>query len=208
MHRGSPLALVVALMLCVGATVAGYVNAQPDTYTSTAVLSLSPRDPAETGSDDLALAASRYVAYLAAPATQNKIGATLGERPGEVPEATTVMQQPATVNLRISVVGTAPESGAEIANALAAAGVRASVDDSQVVADVVVPAVVPVAPSGPQRRLLLLVGGAVALCLGVVAWLALGYLRPRLEVSSDATASSPRSSAVSGTLAAPTFSSR
>ena len=177
MNRGSPLALVIALMLCLAATVAGYVQAQPDSYTSTAVLSLSPRDPGEIGSDDLMLAASRYVAYLSAPATSNQIAASLGESPAAVARTTRVIQQPATVNLRISVVGVAPRDGAEIANALAAAGVRLSVDDLQVVADLIVPAVVPIAPSGPPRRLLVLLGGVGALCVGVLAVLALGYLR-------------------------------
>jgi capsular polysaccharide biosynthesis protein len=181
MNRGSPLALVIALMLCVAATVAGYVHAQPDSYTSTAVLTLSPRDPTEIGSDDLTLAAARYVAYLSAPATQNRVAAALGERPGQVAKAATVIQQPATVNLRVQVVGTSPENGAAIANALAVAGVRESVGDSQVVADLIVPAAVPLAPSGPPRRLLFLLGGVGALCLGVLAVLALGYLRPEFS---------------------------
>ena len=176
MTRGSPFALVVALMIALAGTVGWYVHAQPDSYTSTAVLSLSPRDSGEIGSDDLTLAVSRYVAYLSAPATLNQVAATLGESPSAVARATTVIQQPATVNLRISVVGTAPESGAEVANALAAAGVRESVADLQVVADLIVPAVVPVAPSGPPRRLLLLLGAVGAVGLGVLACLALSPL--------------------------------
>ena len=81
MNRGSPLALVVALVLCLAATTVGYVRAQPDAYTSTAVLSLSPRDPIEVGSDDLTLATSRYVAYLSAPATLDAVATSLGVRP-------------------------------------------------------------------------------------------------------------------------------
>lgn len=168
-RRGSPLALVVALLLCLAATVVAYIHAQPDAYTSTAVLSLSPRDTTDVGSDDLGLAKSRYLAYLSAPATLNQVAATLGERPGTVARTTTVTAQPATVNLRISVVGPAAENGAQIANALAVAGVRESVDDDQVVADLIVPAVVPVGPSGPPRRLLFLVGGAGLACLAVLS---------------------------------------
>ena len=179
MNRGSPLALVIALVLCLVATTVGFVHSQPDTYTSTAVLSLSPRDTGEVGSDDLTLAASRYVAYLSAPATLDSVATELGIRPGTVAKSTKVVQQPATVSLRISVSGPGAQEGAEIANALARAGVRQSVDDTQVVVDLIVPAVVPVAPSGPPRRLLYLVGGAGALCLGVLAVLALGYARPR-----------------------------
>ena len=89
------------------------------------------------------------------------------------------MQQPATVSLRISVTGPVARNGAEIANALARAGVRQSVDDDQVVADLIVPAVVPMAPSGPPRKLLYLVGAAGVLCVAVLALLALGYARPR-----------------------------
>ncbi|MFI5955349.1 hypothetical protein [Cryptosporangium sp. NPDC051539] len=177
MSRGSPFALVIALILCLGATAVAYVRAQPDTYTSTAVLSLSPRDPGEVGSDDLTLATSRYVAYLSAPATLDDIATSLGERPAAVAKSTIVAQQPATVNIRVSVNGPDAEGGAGIANALARAGVRQSVDDSQVVAELVVPAMVPVAPSGPPRRLLFLVGGAGAVSLGVLAVLALGYFR-------------------------------
>lgn len=185
MNRGSPLALVVALVLCLAATTAGYVHSQPDAYTSTAVLSLSPRDPAEVGSDDLTLATSRYVAYLAAPATLDAVAASLGIRPGTVAKSTKVVQQPATVSLRISVTGPTAQDGAEIANALARAGVRQSVDDGQVVVDLVVPAVVPVAPSGPPRKLLYLVGGAGVLCLGILAVLALGYARPRQRPAGE-----------------------
>ena len=177
MNRGSPLALVVALVVCLAATAVGYVHAQPDTYTSTAILSLSPRDTAEVGSDDLTLAASRYVAYLSAPATTGAVAASVGVRPATVAKSTLVAQQPATVNLRISVSGPDAQDGAAIANALARAGVRESVEDPQTVADLVVPAVVPSAPSGPPRRLLYLAGGGGALCLGVLAVLALGYLR-------------------------------
>ncbi|SHN46359.1 hypothetical protein [Cryptosporangium aurantiacum] len=181
MNRGSPLALVVALVVCLAATSVGYVHAQPDTYTSTAVLSLSPRDTGEVGSDDLTLAASRYVAYLSAPATLEGVATTLGLRRGVVAKSAHVVQQPATVSLRISVTGPDATGGAEVANALARAGVRQSVDDPQVIADLIVPAVVPVAPSGPPRRMLYLVGGSGALCLGVLAILALGYLRPRVR---------------------------
>lgn len=179
MNRGSPLALVVALVLCLAATTVGYVHAQPDAYTSTAVLSLSPRDPIEVGSDDLTLATSRYVAYLSAPATLDAVATSLGVHPETATKSTKVVQQPATVNLRISVTGPGARDGAEIANALARAGVRQSVDDSQVVVDLIVPAVVPVAPSGPPRTLLSLVSGAGVLCVAVLAVLALGYARPR-----------------------------
>jgi uncharacterized protein involved in exopolysaccharide biosynthesis len=178
-NRGSPLALVVALVLCLGATAVGYVHTQPDAYTSTSVLSLSPRDPGEVGSDDLTLATSRYVAYLSAPATLDALSGTLGVRAATTAKSTTVVQQPGTVNLRISVTGPDARDGAEIANALARAGVRQSVDDDQVVVDLIVPAVVPSAPSGPPRALLYLVSGAGVLCLAVLALLALGYARPR-----------------------------
>ncbi|TQS45498.1 hypothetical protein [Cryptosporangium phraense] len=177
MNRGSPFALVVALILCLAATTVGYVRAQPDMYTSTAVLSLSPRDPGEVGSDDLTLATSRYVAYLSAPATLDDVATVLGERPSAVAKSTTVAQQPATVNIRVVVSGPDAEAGADVANALARAGVRQSVDDPQVVAELIVPAMVPVAPSGPPRTLLYLVGGVGALCLGILAVLALGYFR-------------------------------
>ncbi|MFG1921139.1 hypothetical protein [Cryptosporangium sp. NPDC048952] len=179
MNRGSPLALVVALVLCLGVTTVGYVHSQPDAYTSTAVLSLSPRDPGEVGSDDLTLATSRYVAYLSAPATLEALSRSLGIRPGTTAKSAKVVQQPGTVSLRISVTGPDAQDGAEIANALARAGVRQSVDDSQVVVDLIVPAVVPSAPSGPPRKLLYLVSGAGVLCLAILAVLALGYARQR-----------------------------
>ncbi len=175
--RWAPLILVLAVACCAVATTALYVNGQPDVYTSSAVVSLSPRDTLRVGADNLSLAASRYVASLSAPTTLAAVAKQIGESPEDVAAGTEVLIQPNTVNIQIKVTLEQPERTALIANAIAAEGVRRSRTDGLVYTELVVPAVVPAAPSGPRRKLILLGGAGAAAGLSVLAIAALGYFR-------------------------------
>jgi hypothetical protein len=175
-QRFVPLILVAALALSVLGTVALYANSQPDVYTSRAILSLSPRDT-RFGSDNLELAASRYLAYLGSSSTLSQVGAEIGERPGVLANATEVIVQPATVNIAVSVTMPDRHRAARAANAVAALGLRQARSDRLVALELVVPGVIPKAPSGPPRRLLMIGGIGAALGLSVLAAAALGYFR-------------------------------
>jgi hypothetical protein len=171
-----PLILVAALALTVLGTVALYVNGQPDVYTSRAILTLSPRDTS-FGSDNLELAASRYLAYLSSPSTLSQVGAEIGERPSVLGKATEVLVQPATVNIVVSVTMPDRHRAARAANAVAALGLRQARADRLVALELVVPGVIPKAPSGPPRRLIMIGGLGAALGVSIIAVAALGYFR-------------------------------
>ncbi len=175
-QRFLPLILVAALSLTVLGTVALYANSRPDVYTSRAILSLSPRD-IRFGSDNLELAASRYLAYLSSSSTLTEVGAEIGERPSVLGGATEVIVQPATVNLVVIVTMPSRHRAARAANAVAALGLRQARADKLVALELVVPGVVAKAPSGPPRRLIMIGGLGAALGIAVLAAAALGYFR-------------------------------
>ena len=171
-----PLILVAALALTVLGTTALYVNSQPDVYTSRAILSLSPRDN-RFGSDNLELAASRYLAYLASSSTLRQVGEEIGERPAVLSRSTEVIVQPNTVNIAVSVTMTSRDRAARAANAVASLGLRRARGDKLVALELVVPGVIPKRPSGPPRRLIMIGGIGAALGLAVLAAAGLGYFR-------------------------------
>jgi uncharacterized protein involved in exopolysaccharide biosynthesis len=172
-----PVALVAAVVLAALGLAAGYVQSRPDVYTSTAVVSLSPKDAAKIGADNLELAASRYTAYLSAPATLATVAGRIGERPADVAAGTRVEVQPNTVNIQIRATSRDPERAAQVSNTLAAEGIRVSATDGLVSAALVVPAVVASGPSGPRRALIVLGGTGVGAGVAVLLLAALGYFR-------------------------------
>jgi capsular polysaccharide biosynthesis protein len=177
MQRWAPLVLVLALGFSIVGTAFLYANGQPDVYTSRAVLTLSPRDPGTVGGDNLQLASARYAAYLSSASTMEQVAGDIGEPLAVLAEFTEVRVQPNTVNIEIVVTMPAPSRAAAIANVLASAGLRQGRADPLVTVDLVVPAVVARAPSGPNRRLIIIGGFGVALLLSVVSTAALGYFR-------------------------------
>jgi capsular polysaccharide biosynthesis protein len=187
-NRFAPLLLVPALVVVVLGTVFLYAHGQPDVYTSRAVLSLSPRDPATVGGDNLQLAAARYTAYLASASTMEDVAAQIGESAQQVVDFTEVRVQPNTVNIEVVVTMRDQVRAATIVNALAAAGLAEGRVDPLVTVDLMVPGVVAKVPSGPNRRLILIGGFGVALMLGILAIAALGYL----QNSATLTWSSPQ----------------
>jgi uncharacterized protein involved in exopolysaccharide biosynthesis len=185
MRRWAPLIVVMALVLSVLGTTYLYSSSQPDVYTSRAVLSLSPRDANRVGADNLQLAASRYAAYLSSASTLRQVASDIGERPRLVSDSTAVRVQPATVNINIVVTMEEPARAATVANALASAALREGRVDPLVTVEVVVPGVVPLAPSGPRRSLIMIGGAGFALILAVVAAAALGYFRNSPTLGGD-----------------------
>lgn len=176
--RWAPLLLVAALAAGVVGTTFLYVNGRPAVYAGRAVVSLSPRGgDGPVGADNLELAASRYQAYLSSPANLERVAAQLGEDPTALRSATRVTVQPNTVTIAVVVTLRDPTRAAQAANAVAATGLRQARSDRLVSMELVAPAVVPQQPSGPNRRLAMLVGLGAALGLAVLALGVLGYFR-------------------------------
>jgi capsular polysaccharide biosynthesis protein len=184
-RRWAPLILVAALALAVVGTTYLYANSQPNVYSSRAVVSFSPRDAGRVGADNLQLASSRYVAYLSSGSTQRQVATDIGEEQTQVAKATQVRIQPATLNLEIVVTMRDAARAARISNALAAAALREARVDPLVTVELIVPAVVPRAPSGPKRSLIMIGGLGVALILSVVGVAALGYFRNSPTLGGD-----------------------
>jgi capsular polysaccharide biosynthesis protein len=181
--RFAPLLLVAALGLIVVATSYLYAHGQPDVYTSRAVLTLSPRDPGKVGADNLQLASARYTAYLSSESTMEQVAADIGEPAGQLARFTDVKVQPNTVNIEIVVAMRDGPRAAAIVNALAAAGLGQGRVDPLVSVDLMVPGVIAKAPSGPNRRLILIGGAGLALLAAVLAIAALGYFQNAATLS-------------------------
>jgi capsular polysaccharide biosynthesis protein len=175
--RLAPLILVLALAFVVVGTTYLYAHNQPDVYTSRAVLSLSPRDPGKVGADNLQLASARYTAYLASASTMEQVATDIGEPLQQVVDFTEVRVQPNTVNIEIVVTMRDGSRAAAIVNALAAAGLGQGRADPLVTVDLMVPGMIAKAPSGPNRRLIMIGGVGVALLMAGLAVAALGYFQ-------------------------------
>jgi capsular polysaccharide biosynthesis protein len=176
-NRLAPLILILALAFVVVGTTYLYANGQPDVYTSKAVLTMSPRNPLTVGGDNLTLAAARYAASLGSEQTLGRVAADLGEPMEQVIANTTVVVQPATINIEIAVTLRDRDRAASIVNAVASAGVASSRIDPLVSLDLIVPAVTVEAPGGPNRRLMLIGGSGFALLLALLGIAALGYFQ-------------------------------
>ncbi len=167
--------LLVALAVL--AASAAWVGSLPDRYTSTTVVSFAPRVDRPSGADTLQVLASKYVAYLSSPATLRAVGESTGEDPLLLQEAVRAEIAPATVNLTVAATLEDPSRAASVANAFAAAAAAESIDDANLRAEVLTPAVEPLGPSGPPRALLLAVGAAVAAGAGLLVAVVLSALR-------------------------------
>jgi len=166
---------VVAVAVVAGA--ASYVVSLPDQYTSTTVVSFAPRVDRPSGADTLQVLASKYVAFLSSPATLRSVAASTGEDARELQDAVRAEIAPATVNLTVSATLDDPARAASTANAFAAAAAAESIDDANLRADVLTPAVEPLGPSGPPRTLMLAVASVAGLGAGLLVGAALAGVR-------------------------------
>ena len=171
---GRPLVTGLLAAAAVLAGVAQYVWTQAETYTSVGIVSFAPRGDRQLGADTLEVLSSKYVAYVASPATLVRVAEDSGVSLPDLQEAVDAVIPPATANLSISVTSTDGAAATRLANALSAAVVRQSAVDVNLRADVVAPAVEPDHPSGTPPTLLLLGGSLVAAAVGALTVALLG----------------------------------
>ncbi len=181
--RWAPIFLVVALMVATVGTAVLYAGSQSDVYSSRAIVALTPRNPAGFGATNLRLAATRYSALLASDQTWREVSRSTGFSPDAVAEATEVSVQPNTVTITITVTLAQADRAAAVANAIATAGLRQSRSDELVLVELVAPGVTPTSASGPNRRLIVLGGLGMAVVVGAVAMVALGFFRNSATLS-------------------------
>ena len=183
LRRRWPLALLVALPLF-GAVLA-YAETLPDTYTSTSVVSLTPRPDIDVGGDVLRVVVPKYVAYLGSRPTLTAVSDRTDVDESDLRGGVEVSVAPETANLEIAAELLDPQDAADVAQELAEEAVRLSVTDRLLTAEVLVPAVAITEPSGPPRRLIEAAGLLLAVLAGVTLALVADRSQPRISTTDD-----------------------
>lgn len=187
LRRRWPLALLVAVPLFAGAV--AYAESLPSTYSSTTVVTLTPRPDVDVGGDVLRVVVPKYVAYLDSRAVREAVAAETGAGASAVRNGVDVSVAPETANLEIVAELSSPEQAAAVAGELAAAAVTLSRGDRLLEADVLVPAVAVEKPSGPPRRLIEAGALLLALLAGVTLALVVDRSQPRLSTERQLSTS-------------------
>src|SRR6266508_3422753 len=185
--RWWPTALI-AVLFTLGATV--YVESLQSEYDGQALVAVQPRLNTQAGADDVRVIAPKYVEYVTARSTVEKVAPGIGEDPDVLADAVTSRVAADTGNITITVRLPDPRRAANAANALAREAVTFSSTDRLLVAQQVTEALPPKQPAAPPRRLLEAVALLVGLMLGVVASLLLERGQPRLRSWRDLARSS------------------
>ena len=179
-------ALLVALAFFVAATL--YVESLPSQYDGTALVAIGPRpDVPSAGSDIVRVVAPKYVAYITARSTIEKVARRTGVDPDVLDDALEANVATDTGNLSITVRLESPRSAAIHANAFALEAVKFSQSDPLLEAQLIAPALPPDTPSAPPRRLLEAAALLVGLLLGVGTAALLERSRPRVRSWRDLT---------------------
>jgi succinoglycan biosynthesis transport protein ExoP len=183
-----PTALI-ALLFTLGATV--YVESLQSQYDGKALVAVQPR-PGESQStgDTVRVLAPKYVEYVTAPATVQKVAPSLGEDPKKLEDAVSSHVASDTGNVTITVRLPSARRAAAAANAFADAVIAFSKDDPLLTAQLVAPALADNKVAAPPRRLLEAAALLVGLMLGIVASLLLERGRPRVRSWRDLARSS------------------
>jgi capsular exopolysaccharide synthesis family protein len=180
--------VLIALVFMLGATV--YVETLPSQYDGKTLVAVGPRRGSGAGSDDVRVIAPKYVEYVTARSTVEKVAPRIGEDPDTLAKAVTASVATDTGNVTITVRLPDPERAARAANAFANEAVDFSRTDRLMLAQQVTEALPPDEPSAPPRRLLEAAALLVGILLGVVASLLLERGRPRLRTWRDLARSS------------------
>jgi succinoglycan biosynthesis transport protein ExoP len=175
--------VLIALLFMVGATL--YVETLPSQYDGKTLVAVGPRAGSGAGSDDVRVIAPKYVEYVTARSTVEKVAPGIGEDPDTLEKAVTASVATDTGNVTITVRLPDPERAARAANAFAQEAVALSRTDRLMIAQQVTQALPPEDPSAPPRRLLEAAALLVGIMLGVVASLLLERGRPRLRTWRD-----------------------
>jgi succinoglycan biosynthesis transport protein ExoP len=203
-RRGWRLLLVAAIPMTAG--VAVYTESLANQYSATAVVSFSPRPNSNVGADVISLVVPKYQVYVTSDAVVADAARSIGVSKAAISSHLNASIPQNTSNLDISVDGTTPSLVANAANSLAKATERLSHSDQLLLGTVVAQAEVPTSPSGPNRRLLEVAGGIMALLVGVGVVLLVDRVRPVVRTATDVGKATelrvigmlPRTSAVRG----------
>lgn len=177
------VAALVTVAFLVGAS--AYAESLPDEYTASVVVSFAPKPEGNAGADTVRVVLPRYVAYVTARATIDRLAPRLGERPGPLHSGTDATVATDSANLTITVTLGGARRVADAANALAADTLSFADADRLLDAVVVARALPPTAPSGPPRRLYQAAGLLLGLLAGAGAGLLLERGRPRVRSWRD-----------------------
>lgn len=175
--------VLIALVFMIGAT--AYVETLPSQYDGKTLVAVGPRAGSGAGSDDVRVIAPKYVEYVTARSTVEKVAPRIGEDPDTLAKAVTASVATDTGNVTITVRLPDAERAATAANAFATEAVAFSRTDRLMLAQQVTEALPPDSPSAPPRRLLEAAALLVGILLGVVASLLLERGRPRLRSWRD-----------------------
>ena len=172
-------AVLVAAAVVAGATL--YAESLPSQYESTVVVSFAPRPNSDADSNTVRLILPKYVEYVTARATINRVAPAVGEDAAAVAQAVDASIAFDSGNLTVKVRLPSPTRAAALANALATDTLRFADSDQLLSAVVVAPALAPSEPAGPPRRLLEAAALVVGLLLGAAAAFLLERGRARLR---------------------------
>jgi succinoglycan biosynthesis transport protein ExoP len=178
------VALAVTAAVVLGVTL--YARSLPNEYEGKVVMSFFPRpDATGVGGDTMRLVLPKYVAYVTARATANRVAPRVGERPARLNDATdaSIASETGNVTLRVELPSAARASRA--ANALARETLDFAGSDPLLQGVIVAPALPSPSPSGPPRVLFALTGLVVGALLGVGAAFVLERGRPRIRTWRD-----------------------
>jgi uncharacterized protein involved in exopolysaccharide biosynthesis len=176
--RGWIFFVVAAVAVVAGVGV--YLQGQPQVYTSSAVVALTPKGPRPVSAAVVTLTAPRYVAYATSPFALRKAAEQLKLDPAVASRAVVVTMAAATANVTITATMRDGKTAMRTVNEVAALILERATGDPILTAQVESYGVVPGAPSGPHRRAILGAGVLAGLALGALLWLGVErYLRRR-----------------------------
>lgn len=177
------LALLVAVPLLAG--VVGYAQSLPNDYTSEAVVSFTPKADSNVSGDTIRIVLPKYIASVTSPQTIRAAAARTTLSSGDVQNAVDASIPPDTTNLEISVKLHDPRQAQAVADYLTSAVLSAASTDQLLAADVSASAIVPSDPSGPNRKLIDVVGLALAVLLGILTAFLVERGSPRIQHAED-----------------------
>jgi polysaccharide biosynthesis transport protein len=172
--------LLLAVLFTAGATL--YVESLPSEYDGRALVAIGPRpNVASAGADTVRVLAPKYVAYVTAPSTIERVAPTIREDPQALEEAIDAKVATDTGNVTITVRLRTPERAAAAANAFARDAVRFSQKDPLLRGQLVATALPDDEPAAPPRRLLEAAAAFAGILLAAGLALLLERGRPRVR---------------------------
>ncbi len=175
---------LIGIVLCV---TAGAIAAAPRQYTTTAVVSVTPRQAeSPPAASMITLLAKSYVAFASSDQTAEKIALATGVPVADIQRGTTVTMPANTTNVQVQATMGSPGEAALVAGAMSTRLVAFSEYDPTLSATTVVPASPPPDPELARLRPLTVEAlgflGVAALVLALVARAAQRRTRIRSEL--------------------------